>query len=179
MWVRIALSAVSFSLIIVLQVLIDDALFNWSVGAIYSIEEQYGDPLKNFCLFCSRFGGQAPNILVICIFTAMFKRRHQAFSYLILWMVQIFVESFFKLVMHSARPSQVMKRSYDDDGSVIIPWTPPDQIISLGTPSGAACVSMAISLSIVIEYINHSEEELQHGDIRLSYHASSRTESVN
>ena len=40
-----------------------------------------------------------------------------------------------------------------------IPWTPLIQVISLGSPSMDALQSMCIGLSVVIEYIYHTEEQ--------------------
>ena len=51
----------------------------------------------------------------------------------------------------------------------VITWTPPTQIISLGTPSGTALSSMCIALSVVIEHIYHTEEQSEHNSVRLSF----------
>ena len=112
----------------------------------------------------SWFGGNVPNCIVIAIFTAMFKRRHQAFSYLILWFMQVFFNSFLKLAMRQGRPSMVINEP--DDPS--IPWTSLKQIISLGCPCGSALQSMCISLSVIIEYIYHTEEQYNLGVARLT-----------
>ena len=101
------------------------------------------------CFVLAWFAGNIPNVLVICVFIAMFKRRKQAFSYLILWFMQVFLNTFLKLALRQGRPSMVIKDA----------WTSVDQVISLGSPSGTALTSMCISLSVVIEYIYHTEEQ--------------------
>ena len=101
-------------------------------------------------IFVGVFGGQFPNILVIAIFVAMFKRRHHAFSYLVLWSIQVFFDTFFKLAFHQARPSML--------GNKDITWTPSDQVIDFGAPSGSALTSMSIFLSLAVELICHNEE---------------------
>ena len=101
-------------------------------------------------IFIGVFGGQFPNILVIAVFVAMFKRRHHAFSYLVLWSIQVFFDTFFKLAFHQARPSMI--------SGTEIPWTPNDQIIDFGAPSGGALTSMSIFVSLAVELICHNED---------------------
>ena len=101
-------------------------------------------------IFIGVFGGQFPNILVIAVFVAMFKRRHHAFSYLVLWSIQVFFDTFFKLAFHQARPSMI--------SGTDIPWTPNDQIIDFGAPSGSALTSMSIFVSLAVELICHNED---------------------
>ena len=52
------------------------ATFKWSVTTIVTIEENNGIWLERFCKFVKIFGAQIPNVIVIFVFTAMFKRRH-------------------------------------------------------------------------------------------------------
>ena len=40
-------------------------------------------------------------------------------------------------------------------------WTSFEQVISLGSPSGSSLTAMCISLSVVIEYIYHTEEQIE------------------
>ena len=57
--------------------------------------------LKNFLSFMGFFGTLWPNLIVITLWIALFKRRQQAFSYTILLCAQIFFSQFFKLIMHN------------------------------------------------------------------------------
>ena len=107
--------------------------------------------MKNFFTLPKYIGGVIPNVVVIAVFVAMFKRRHQAFSYVILWMLQTFLENFFKLVTLQPRPSIYINS--DVEG---VPWTSSTSIIDLGSPSSTALTSMSLGLSLVIEYINHT-----------------------
>ena len=107
------------------------------------------------------------NLIVIALFIAMFKRRHQAFSYLILWNFQVFLNGFFKLVMRQGRPAMVIPSQTSSSG-VEIPWTSGVDIISLGSPSGTSLFAMCIALSVVMEHIYHTEEQSEHDNIRLT-----------
>ena len=147
-WVRIVISAISFAAIIGINQVIQAPLFTWSVAAIEKVEQNQSNALKYTCYVLSWSSWNSPNVLVICIFTAMFKRRKQAFSYLLLWFAQVFLNAFLKLALRQGRPSMVTKES----------WTSYDQVISLGSPAGAALTAMCISLSLVLEYIYHTEE---------------------
>ena len=118
-WVRLAISIISLSVIIGIYEAIKDPLFNWSVLAIENIETKSGNGLKYTSMVISWFGANVPNVIVICIFVAMFKRRNQAFSYLALWFMQVFINSFFKLALRQARPSMVIADKDNPD----IPWT--------------------------------------------------------
>ena len=106
-WVKSTISLVSLGAIIGIYFALKNSTFEWSLTAIDHIQDSHGDALKNFCVCLNFFGGQFPNIFVISVFCAMFKRRHHAFSYVVLWNLQVFFDTFFKLVLHEARPSMV------------------------------------------------------------------------
>lgn len=82
-----------------------------------------------------------------------------------LWNLQILVENFLKLTLHEARPS-LMIPTCDPDCN--IPWTPFNQIISLGSPCGTALSSSCVALSIAIEYVYYTEEQSEHSKIKLT-----------
>ena len=84
-WWRLALSITAFFLIIGFDLLTRRPLYDWSVTHIPLVEANAGNWLKVICSLLVPLGGQLPNLIVIGVFTAMFKRRHQAFSYLFLW----------------------------------------------------------------------------------------------
>ena len=160
---RTAVSALSLIAIFTFDLLTRESIFTWSLTAIPKIEDGTGDWLKIICLILWKIGGQVPNIIVVLLFTAMFKRRHQAFSYLLLWSFQVFIETFSKFAMREPRPSMVVSPV---DGFIL--WTPYTQIISLGSPCNTSLSTMCITLSFVIEYIYHTEEQSEHNNIRLS-----------
>ena len=60
-------------------------------------------------------GSELPNILIIIFFTALFKRRHQAFSYMLLFTLQILLMNFFQLATHQARPNMAIDPSLQND----------------------------------------------------------------
>ena len=59
-----------------------------------------------------------------------------------------------------------------------VPWTSFESIIDLGLPSSTALTSMSLGLSIVIEYIYHTEEQSEHNNIRLTMSANSFNQSI-
>ena len=75
-WVRLAISIVSLAVLIGIYEAIKDPLFNWSVSAIVNIETNGGTGLKWISHILSWCGDNIPNVMVICVFVAMFKRRH-------------------------------------------------------------------------------------------------------
>ena len=174
-WVKAGISLVTFAIILVIEFTTREALFAWSITAIIDFQNKHSDSMKYFWQYIVMFGGQAPNLFVIFIFVAMFKRRHQAFSYVSLWCAQIFLEVWFKLCFHEARPPMVFPPETRETGA--IKWIPAGQIISLGTPSGTALSSMCIALSVVIEHIYHTEEQSEHNNLRLSIPKNNRFSS--
>ena len=94
-WFKIAISIAIFCAIIGIYFGLKAWLYSWSITTIKGIEEKRGEVLKTFCTVLAYIGGQSLNILTVYIFTAMFKRRHQAFSYLVLWSSQVFLIYFF------------------------------------------------------------------------------------
>ena len=56
----------------------------------------------------------------------------------------------------------------DDKDNPDIPWTSVNQVISLGAPCGSAFTSMTVALSVVIEYIYYTEEQIELNVGRLS-----------
>ena len=75
-WVRLVISVLVFIAILVIDLTTREQLYNWSVKEIPVLESNTGDWLKFICNMLYTLGGQIPNLIVIIVFTAMFKRRH-------------------------------------------------------------------------------------------------------
>ena len=76
--------------------------YDWSVKVAKDLKDSRGLQIWN--TFMLIFGTKITASLPVVVFVAMFKRRHQAFSFLILWTFQIFLVNFFKLATHTAVP---------------------------------------------------------------------------
>ena len=81
------LSVLGLAVIVTIYILLENNTYKWSLDAIKTMESSESDVLKGFCKALKTFGSQAPNVITVSVYIAMFKRRHQAFSYLILWQV--------------------------------------------------------------------------------------------
>jgi len=102
--IKLTVSVLSFATIIGIAFPLRKALYNWSLCGIQKIQSEYTRSLKDFAVFVSFFGSQFFNVVLIAVFLAMFKRRHQAFSFLLLWCSQIFFTILLKLAIHQPRP---------------------------------------------------------------------------
>ena len=56
----------------------------------------------------------------------------------------------------------------NDPDNPEIPWTSVNQVISLGAPCSASFTAMTVSLSVVIEYIYYTEEQIELNVARLT-----------
>ena len=59
-------------------------------------------------------------------------------------------------------------------------WMPSDEVVDLGSLCGTSLTSMSIALSVVIEYIYHTEEQASLNVVRLTVTqdiTNSRTQS--